>query len=196
MKDGDRRLCFFISRGVMSKVTFWTAIDSARKKSRGDYDKQVAEIKRHLEGLSIEDITPFANALDSALSAAYTFPLMVAAFVINGYISDDVFEDFREWLVLLGEKNYRAILDDPDVIAEVITRKETQNVGGHGLGELPLKICLEKGWDEEELFTRVKAARPPKIKQDWPESRADFERQYPILYRAFWDQEKIRARHA
>lgn len=59
------------------------------------------------------------DAVASALADLADIPAMEAAmFLIEGYISDDSFMDFRDGLILLGREVFEAAIADPDSLAE------------------------------------------------------------------------------
>ena len=46
------------------------------------------------------------------------WPMLKACFVLLSYVSDEVFEDFRHWVMLNGKSRFYRTIENPDVIAE------------------------------------------------------------------------------
>ena len=54
-----------------------------------------------------------------ASSRLYTWPHRHAAEMICGYVSDDVFTDWRSWVIAMGRDTFERIAENPDRLADV-----------------------------------------------------------------------------
>ena len=148
-----------------------------------------------LKGLPADDIIAFENIFRRKLVTAYTFPLLMANFVIQSYVSDDVFEDFRAWLVTQGRERFELALANPESICDWLNRENVDDIDGETMLLLS-QTAYEQYGDEDEFFSRIEYLPEPEIKQDWPEDKAGFRNKYPRLVDQFWNQERIRELHS
>lgn len=174
---------------AMTDNRFWTLIEEAR--SRRDFDKALGA---KLAALSAEEIIAYENALQRKLRDAYTFPVLAANFIIQSYTSDDVFEDFRAWLVTQGQERFEAAVADPESICDWLKRSKFEGIDGSTMLLLACDAYEEHG-DEEDFFELIKRPRLPALKQNWPKDKAGFRKRWPRLVDAFWNQERIRELH-
>jgi hypothetical protein len=179
----------------MKPDEFWQIIDSTAETGRLNQMKHVKAIEKALKKLSLDGIASFKSNLNGVLRKACTFKLMVANFVVVSYISDDVFIDFRAWLILLGSKRFAMVVKNPDCLVKLLPRDEVGSVSPCGFVELPLKLYLEEGGDLGDFFKKAGTLRDPDVMMPWPESKAEFAAKYPVLCGAYWNQERIAALH-
>lgn len=99
---------------VMSEDEFWKLIDASRPKNGCNPDQQAQFITDALAKRSRQEIIDFENLWLQILHRLYTWPILKANFVLQSYVSDDVFEDFRHWIILNGREN------DDDVFARMV----------------------------------------------------------------------------
>lgn len=114
--------------------------------------------------------------------------MLKACFIVINYVSDDVFEDFRNWIILNGKENFYKTLDNPDFITDYISVDDpVEEVTGE-----PLLFVCEESWDGdiEELEKYYVYPTENKIDDDWP-SKQDLEKEFPNLFVKFWDDENI-----
>lgn len=100
----------------MSDAEFWTLIESTKKT---DPDEHAEQLTTKLAKLEPKQILAFGRVWERLHTAAYSWPLWGAAYLINGGCSDDGFIDFRSWLLLRGEADYSAARTDPDTLAKL-----------------------------------------------------------------------------
>jgi hypothetical protein len=120
--------------------------------------------------------------------------LLAANFIIQSYVSDDVFEDFRAWLVSHGRERFEAAVSDPESICDWLERSEVDDIRGETM-LLVAQRAYEAHGDEEEFAARIVHPRTPKLKQDWPENADGYRKRWPRLVEKFWNLERIRELH-
>lgn len=111
------RECFFPKPAVMSEREFWTVIEAARKHSTSD-DKLYKGLVAELATLSDDDIRRFAKRFNERMSHAYDMKLWSAVYALNQGCGDDSFMDFRDYLIMMGEKDYTQVVNDPDSLVD------------------------------------------------------------------------------
>src|SRR5688572_17566457 len=112
----------------MSREEFWRLVEASRKQV-----DQYGWLRKQLRRLSKEAITGFQVNLRGLMIEACSFPLLAANFVIQSYVSDDVFEDFRAWLVSQGKRRFKAAISNPETIAGWLRREEVDEIDGEPL---------------------------------------------------------------
>lgn len=105
----------------MTKKQFWEHIEKSRRR---DADAHAERLVKRLANLPVKEILDFDCLWEAADSAAYTWNMWGAAYIINGGCSDDCFDYFRGWLILRGRKAFEAALKDPDSLADVVDPDE------------------------------------------------------------------------
>lgn len=177
----------------LSKKKFWEMIDSTRVGRAANRKPQVAALAKRLSDMPLSDIGAFKRHLDEALTAAYTFPLIVACFVVHSRVSDDQFLEFRAWLILHGRAAFEKAIENPDSITKFLAKDQVDEINCAGFPELPIRLWLDRGGDLFEFTEKVGFTPIPNVKQDWPENRQEFEERYPVLYRTYWNPGRIKA---
>lgn len=94
----------------MDEGGFWRLIGRAQ----GDPEA----LEGLLGALPPADITAFQAHFDHRLAESYRWDLWAAADIIMAGCGDDSFDYFRAWLIGQGEETFRAVLEDPDALAE------------------------------------------------------------------------------
>lgn len=109
----------------MAESTFWDLISQTRSAAGNDTGRQSGLLKDRLTQLSPRAIIGFARIRDRLEERANTWNLWGAAHVIEDGCSDDCFENFRGYLISLGQGPYEAALSNPDSLASVAQDAET-----------------------------------------------------------------------
>ncbi|KDN88101.1 DUF4240 domain-containing protein [Kitasatospora cheerisanensis] len=109
----------------MDVEEFWALLDEACAEvddQERDFDDRHEAISRACEERLVsrtpEEVVQFALRKWQLRDAAYRYDLWAAAFLIEGWWSDDGFMDFREGLISLGRHWYERALADPDSLAD------------------------------------------------------------------------------
>src|SRR5262245_14250980 len=113
---------------AMAAGRFWKLVEAARRA-----DDFVLALSSVLEKLPADEIIGFQTTLHQYLARAYRFPLLAANFIIQSYVSDDVFEDFRAWLVSQGRERYVAAVADPESICDWLERSAVDGIDGQSV---------------------------------------------------------------
>ena len=92
---------------------FWNHLSNARASSRGGIEKR---LDRYLKKLEPNEIEYFAEDFAALKRCANTKPVLEAALIIGCGESEDGFTDFRSWIVLQGEHEFKRILDNADTL--------------------------------------------------------------------------------
>jgi hypothetical protein len=178
-------------KAVLAEDRFWSLIESARPARSVSTALTVA-----LKKLSAAEIIGFENTFRRKLADAYVFPLLAANFVIGSYVSDDVFEDFRAWLISQGRQRFKAALSDPESICDWLDRKDVDRVDMVGESMLFIAQNAYKPYgDGDKFYAETDYPRQPPLKQQWPNSKAEFRKRYPRLVDKFWNQSRIGKYH-
>lgn len=152
----------------MNEEKFWEIIEKAGSPANCDPEDQCENITEQLSSLNKEDLVAFANIHKEILVKAYTWEMIKACYVLLGYASDDVFEDFRNWVILNGKNRFYKTIQSPDEIASYLTVEDpVEEVTGE-----PLLYVCEEAWngDIEELENEYLSPSEPEINETLPEN--------------------------
>lgn len=112
---------------------FWAIVDATAANSRGDVEVQCELLSSRLLQLSPEEILAFDDRYVEASHALYTWEIWRGADLMIGDTSDDVFADFRSWVISRGHDAWAAVLADADAGLAAL---EVDDAGDVGDGEL------------------------------------------------------------
>jgi len=101
----------------MDEPQFWDIIESGGRKALDDPERQLAAAHKKLAKYPPEEVRDFHRLFNEKLTAAYSWDLGGAAYLINGGCSDDGFHYFRAWLISRGRAVYEAAIQNPDSLA-------------------------------------------------------------------------------
>ena len=185
--------------------TWWGVIEQARAAvgdRAGDRnlpdDPLPAALVDVLATLEPTEIIDFYVKHVELTDSAYRYPLMWAAFLIEGSFMDDGFMDFRDGLMLLGQETFTRAVTDPDSLADlpvVVSMSREEGAGWIGyetLGYLIKDAYQRVQGETDSLDTALEAAiegmtRPEKPSGDnWdPECDDAMRRHLPRLAALF-----------
>lgn len=182
----------------MAEDRFWALIEESRRLARakkpanGDvfFERQLEAMPDILRKLSPDELIAYDRRFWAYHRQAYRWELWGAAYWMHGGCSDDGFIDFRATLITLGKDLFLQVLKDPDVLAELIERKDVPAyLQLEGFQYLAGRVYKEKtGYDaipdmpDEERGP----AKPPGKKFDF-ENDAVMGKRYPRLVAKFPD---------
>ena len=176
----------------MDETTFWRIVEDAGAPDRCSPDEQCEAISEALAGLSREDLVAFENIRQRLASGLYTWPMLKACFIVLSYVSDDVFEDFRHWVILNGKDRYLSTMQNPNTMVDYITVDDPieETSGEH------LMFVVENAWegDIEDIEEHVDFPTVPDIDDDWP-PKNELRREFPDLFDKYWNEEAIQRIH-
>lgn len=98
----------------MDTDTFWFLVDQTHEQAPNSIDEQAEILRGELSKLSVEELLEFDSAYTRASHALYTWEIWRAADIMIGDTSEDVFADFRSWLISRGRSAYEAVVASPD----------------------------------------------------------------------------------
>ncbi len=175
----------------MTEAGFWKIIETSGAPDKCTPNEQCEIISGKLSEESKEELISFANIHKELLCKAYTWPMMKSCFIVVNYISDDVFEDFRNWVILNGKERFYKTLENPNYISNYIVAEDpAEEVTGEAL----LYVC-EEAWDGdiEELEEEYVYLQDPEIDDVWPH-KEELKKEFPNLYAMYWDDKTIEYR--
>jgi hypothetical protein len=169
----------------MNDDEFWTLIDRSRGGTAGDPDAQAERLGELLTELSVEQLVAFDRRFVQANLALYTWAMWGAATVVLGWCSDDVFTDFRSWVVSLGRQTYDRVVADPEVLAEV-QLADPEEIGAGELfafaaGEAYQEATGRDLWDAEPERQTPESPDGEPGGQRFAETDEELRRRYPRL---------------
>lgn len=173
----------------MVENEFWEIIEVSGSPDKCTPDEQCENIIEKLSEKSKDELVSFANIHKKLLCKSYIWSMLKANFILISYISDDAFEDFRNWVILNGKERFYKTIENPDSIAGYINVEDAvEEVTGEAL----LYVC-EEAWDGdvEVLEENYEYHKDPEIDDDWPPAEKLAE-EFPNLYKEFWNEENIR----
>jgi hypothetical protein len=103
----------------MDETEFWALIDRAREEADADPDGQAVALYGLLKGRAESELQAFATMLETFRARAYRWDLWEAGTLANDGMGDDLFDDFRAWLISRGRIVYEQTLANPDYLADL-----------------------------------------------------------------------------
>ena len=130
-----------VIRGGMqgSEDILWGVLNDVDSVVR-DEDHVVEAVALRLSRLPVPRIAGFHLALVGLADRALTWDLWQAADLVHrSECSEDVFLDFRLWLIGQGESFFESVMNDPDSLARhpAIQRLSTKDIGQRGDADFP-----------------------------------------------------------
>ena len=114
MNDGNAS-----SAIVMDRETFWNLIRVAKGFCGENLGASADWMREQLLFMGAQQAKGFHDIFYAYSGHADQYGLWTAANVMCGGLSDDLFMDFRAWLIAQGKEVYSAALKDPDSLADV-----------------------------------------------------------------------------
>ncbi len=112
----------------MNTEKFWSMIEDAKQQSMGNIPQQKELLLNTLASLPIEDIQEVHQILSAVIRKAYRADLWEAVSIIACACGEEAFLDFRGWLVAQGQITFEKVLEDPENLADIITKQERLNI--------------------------------------------------------------------
>ena len=168
----------------MNEIDFWKIVEDAGSPDTLDPDQQCGAITKVLACKNIEDLAQFHNIHKRILARAYKWNLIEACYITIHYVSDDVFEDFRNWIILNGRDRFERSIENPDYIATYMNVEDpVEDVTGEPL----LYVCEQAFTGEmEELENMYICPDEPILEDNWPPFSV-LKEKYPNLVSKYWD---------
>jgi hypothetical protein len=142
-------------------------------------------------------IFEFDKTLKNKLFHSYNFPLLEVNFILLSYVSDEIFIEFRAWLILQGEEKFIDAISNPDNIGIWLNKDDIENIldDGRRLLDIPLICHLLRGGNEDDFNVNTFYKEDPCIEMNWAENKKEFRIKYPLLVDNFWNQDLINELH-
>jgi|GEM_PF-1787864 len=177
----------------MNETTFWAIIDQSKGNPTLSFETQCVIMSDELMAYEPEDIISFEQLLRQKMELANTWPLMASSFVVCSFISDDIFEDFRAWIVGQGKTNFEKIIRDPNHICQILTPNLAKHLQGDQMLYVAANAYLEKLdlEDETAFYNQIPAVAAKTVTPKWPSTKNDFRKLFPKLYDTFWNEKRI-----
>lgn len=168
----------------MTDKQFWELISEARKKSKGEFDKQIEIIVSKLVNLPVEEIIDYDRIFSMYHVQSYNSKLWASAYIINGGCSDDGFDYFRAWLISMGQKVYHDALENPESLAKVVKEDEAGDVEFEDFLYVAQDAYKQKT-HKEDFYDKVVRQPYPQIFLTWSEDEDELQRMFPKLAKKF-----------
>ncbi len=102
----------------MTPDEFWSLIDKSRAIGQGDDNSQREALVQALRALEDSEIIEFSKQYHSHMVRSYRWDISNAVLLIEGYLGDDGFWDFMDFLVSRGKEVYERVLQDPESLLD------------------------------------------------------------------------------
>ncbi len=174
----------------MTEQDFWDIINNSLLLNAPGSEGQYLSIAQSLATLLPEQLIEFENHLAHQKNRAFSFPVLMANFVLQSYINDDIFEDFRLWLISFGQDKFEAILGHADQLAEFSNVEDPiEDITGEGL-VFAAQEAYEAATGKDDFLKRVKPLPDPDINYPWPDNLEQLEAMLPNLFNKYWDKNR------
>ncbi|MFN0203920.1 MAG: DUF4240 domain-containing protein [Bacteroidia bacterium] len=112
----------------MNETTFWDWIDKSYQREKGDTELQADWLIDNLQKATKEDLIGFHQQFLRQLDKVYRTDFQsICAYILKDDLSDEDeerFDYFCAWLISLGRKNFDAILQNPDAMADFLEKDQ------------------------------------------------------------------------
>ncbi len=147
-------------RGDVDEDTFWRTVEAARAREGGDPYAMAEALESRFADADDRTLRGFQRELVDASTRLYTWRHWDAAEMMCGGVSDDVFTDWRSWVISLGRETYTQIAEDPDNLADVADLSEACDAGGEFFGAAVDLIYFKRHGDDETFPLLMPSGSP------------------------------------
>ncbi len=171
----------------MNRSEFWELIDKTRLASGGHSNKQAELLIAELSKLSEQEILDYQETLDDLQDNAYIADLWALGSIIDGLgFSDDVFTDFRAWLIAQGKDVYENAVTNPESLVDYV--EPGQNI----VAEILLYVAqeayeLRTGKSAETMPRTRRFKSRPKLIGTLPKDEDSMLKRFPKAKEKFFD---------
>ena len=95
-------------------------------------------------------------------------------------MSDDSFDDFREWLISRGERIFRLALENPDALADELPADE-EEFDAEGFGWAVMELYEERFGEQMPQFDDIPPQGEPGG-EEWDEDEEVLKARWPRLW--------------
>ncbi|NYD24908.1 DUF4240 domain-containing protein [Kineococcus aurantiacus] len=104
---------------VLDEASFWQLVDDVRTRAHGDPEVTGELLTARLTSLDDTALTAYQNRYLDLSARLYTWRHWQAAEMACGFTSDDVFTDWRAFVIAHGRSVYESAVTDADTLADV-----------------------------------------------------------------------------
>ena len=183
----------------MNEALFWNYIEKSRQESEQDTEQQITILAEELENLDKKQLFAFGSFVDYYTENLGQALLWNAAKVILAEIDEDLFDNFRYWVILQGKEMYGQILVNPDCIAEFCGTEiiEEIKVQAENLGILADTV-YENNTERTDFYEKMNSWQEENFELDFEDIDSGFladeiitdfaklEELYPALCKKFF----------
>lgn len=174
----------------MTEQDFWDIINTSLVQHAPGSDAQYQKVEEALSTLTPEQLIQFENHLNKQKNRAFCFPVLMANFILQSYINDDIFEDFRLWLISFGQQKFEAVLRQADSLAEFSNVQDPiEDITGEGL-VFAAQEAYEAATGKDDFVQQVEQLPTPEMNYPWPENLSQLEAMLPNLFKKYWDHSR------
>jgi hypothetical protein len=153
------------SANTADEGTFWLTVEAARKRGAGDPDAMAEALESRFAQAADETLRAFQRRFVEVSGRLYTWQHWNAAEMICGFVSDDVFTDWRSWVISLGRDTFVRVAEDPDNLADVANLSGGCEAGGEIFGSAVSGIYFERHGFADEAFPILEPFESPRGEQ-------------------------------
>ncbi|MEL6403159.1 MAG: DUF4240 domain-containing protein [Chloroflexota bacterium] len=151
----------------MNKNVFWQMIEEARRESEGNLVSEMQILIQSLVQKSEAEIKEFYFVYHSLLNEAYQASLWNACVLINCGCDEEIFGDFRAWLIAQGQDVFYKAIDNPETLEPLVSRDNRGEVSFEEFAYIALTAFEKKtGRDLEVDLPRSMTLVGDQIEQE------------------------------
>lgn len=136
----------------MDEHTFWRIVEDLRVAADGDPEEMSQALAERFAEADDAALRGWEEQFLRASGQLYTWQHWAAAEMVCGFVSDDVFEDWRAWIVTLGRDTFQRVAADPDALADVDDLAGSCGGAGERFAYAVSTVYFERHGDEDEDF--------------------------------------------
>ncbi len=169
----------------MDRKEFWSLIESARRRALDDPTELAEELYKSLTTHDREEIISFQDHLDECMDEAYTWDMWAAGYIAHGGCSDDMFMDFRAWVISMGREVFTSAQGNVESLVGWFG-KSTDPDERYFCEELMYAPArAHEDMTGDPLPSRRRPAPQEPAGKKWSEEGDDLQRCYPKLFMRF-----------
>ena len=162
---GPARSAVVVTSEGLDEQTFWRTVEGARVRGGGDPDAMAGVLESEFAGADDETLRGFQQELVDVGARLYTWRHLNAAEMVCGFVSDDVFTDWRSWVITLGRETFVRVAEDPDNLADVVDLSGGCEGGGEIFGAAVSGIYFERHGYDDDTFPILEPVASPEGEQ-------------------------------
>jgi hypothetical protein len=136
----------------MDEAAFWRIVESVRVRGNGDPYAMADLLKADFADTDDETLRAYEQRFIAISRRLYTWRHWDAAEIICGGVSDDVFLDFRSWVISLGRETFTRVVESPDNLADAADLSGSCDGDGEFFGAAVSGIYYARHGAEDENF--------------------------------------------